>query len=319
MAVAIGLTAVILWRSDPGSVWRASVGIDWRWVGLAALLVIADRALMAYRWLVLLRPLPGAAHLSLGAVMRIFFISTFVGNFLPATVGGDAVRAVMLAREGVPVAGSVASVFMDRVLGVLSVLLVALVGLAFAQHLASHPAVIAAIGFTLAGCAATAAVVFSARAAALVEWMVDRAPWPAVTRVSRSLLEAVRSYGSSHRELLNVLVGSIGVQLFRIVQAYCLGRAIGIAAPLTIYVAFIPIILLVMLLPVTINGLGTSQLAFVELFATAGVARAPAFTLSVLFVALGIVGNLPGGLLYLRGGLDRSERAPVVGGPPGDG
>ena len=29
---------------------------------------------------------------------------------------------------------------------------------------------------------------------------------------------------------------------------------------------------------------------------------APAFTLSILFVALGVVGNLPGGLLYAFGG-----------------
>ena len=28
--------------------------------------------------------------------MRIFFVSTFVGTFLPASVGGDAVRAFSL-------------------------------------------------------------------------------------------------------------------------------------------------------------------------------------------------------------------------------
>jgi len=36
-------------------------------------------------------------------------------------------------------------------------------------------------------------------------------------------------------------------------------------------------------------------------FARAGVAASAAFTLSVLFVALGIVGNLPGGILYALG------------------
>jgi hypothetical protein len=58
-----------------------------------------------------------------------------------------------------------------------------------------------------------------------------------------------------------------------------------------------------MLLPITINGLGTSQAAFVWLFGGIGVARPQAFTLSVLFVALGLVGNLPGGLLYAFRGL----------------
>jgi len=93
------------------------------------------------------------------------------------------------------------------------------------------------------------------------------------------------------------------VQVLRIVQAYLLGLAVGITQPLSTYVAFIPLILLVMLLPVTVNGLGTSQAAFVWFFGQAGVGRAEAFALSILFVALGIVGNLPGGLLYAWKGM----------------
>jgi hypothetical protein len=60
-----------------------------------------------------------------------------------------------------------------------------------------------------------------------------------------------------------------------------------------------------MLLPVTINGIGTSQAAFVWFFGQAGVGRPEAFALSVLFVALGIVGNLPGAALYLWKGTGR--------------
>jgi hypothetical protein len=64
-----------------------------------------------------------------------------------------------------------------------------------------------------------------------------------------------------------------------------------------------------MLLPVTFNGIGTSQVAFVSFFARAHVLAAPALALSVLFVALGIVGNLPGGLLYAVGRRGDTERA----------
>ena len=60
-----------------------------------------------------------------------------------------------------------------------------------------------------------------------------------------------------------------------------------------------------MLLPITMNGIGTSQAAFVWCFGAMGVGRPEAFALSVLFVALGIVGNLPGGLLYASGGVAR--------------
>ena len=98
-----------------------------------------------------------------------------------------------------------------------------------------------------------------------------------------------------------MLACSVAVQVLRILQAYYLGRGLGIEAPLATYFAFLPLILLVMLLPVTVNGLGTGQAAFVWFFAQVGVPAAPAFALSVLFVALGIVGNLPGGILYALG------------------
>jgi hypothetical protein len=100
------------------------------------------------------------------------------------------------------------------------------------------------------------------------------------------------------------------VQIIRTIQAYFLATGLGIGVPLTTYFAFIPIILLVMLLPVTFNGIGTSQAAFVWFFARVGVAAGPAFALSVLFVALGIVGNLPGGVLYALGRQERRLTAP---------
>ena len=103
---------------------------------------------------------------------------------------------------------------------------------------------------------------------------------------------------------------SVAVQVLRILQAWLLGRSLGLDVPLTSYFAFIPIILLVMLLPITVNGFGVSQWAFVWMFTRVGVSEANAFALSVLFVALGLVGNLPGGLIYALG--PREPAAPAV-------
>jgi uncharacterized protein (TIRG00374 family) len=240
-------------------------------------------------------------------VIRIFFVSSFVGTFLPASIGGDAVRAYSLAKLNVGAADAVASVFMDRMLGVASVLVMAAVGLGLARDLAADPAVVAALGVTSAICGVTLLVIFSRRMAALASQIIAR--FPAVFQhPGQRMLESIRRYARHHGALANVLACSIAVQLLRIVQAYCLGLGLGIALPLTAYVAFIPLILLVMLLPVTFNGIGTSQVAFVWFFSRAGVPAASAFALSVLFVALGIIGNLPGGILYAvdRGGRTRA-------------
>ena len=49
LIVAGGLTAYILWRSNPRAVAAAAAGADWRPIAVAVLLVLVDRALMAYR------------------------------------------------------------------------------------------------------------------------------------------------------------------------------------------------------------------------------------------------------------------------------
>jgi uncharacterized membrane protein YbhN (UPF0104 family) len=112
-------------------------------------------------------------------------------------------------------------------------------------------------------------------------------------------VHAIQRYRHHHAALANVLVCSVGVQVLRVLQTYFLGLALGLTVPLLTYFALVPIILLIVLMPITINGIGTTQAGFVWLFGRAGVASSAAFALSVLFLAIAIVGNLPGGFLYL--------------------
>src|SRR5262245_6880990 len=255
---------------------------------------------MAYRWIVLLCPIDPATRPPLSAVIRIFFLSTFAGTFLPTSIGADVVRAFGLSQLRVAPGQAVASVLMDRLLGVVSILIMGIVGLMLAQtqDLASIRAIEVPLSITAIASAAAAAIVFSEAAASLAESIALRLPIAIIRRLATDLTRATRAYGRHHAELVNVLVGSIGVQVLRIIQAYCLGRALAIDLSMPAYFAFVPLILLVMLLPVSINGIGPSQVAFVWFFGRAGVPDAQSFALSVLFVALGIIGNLPGGLLY---------------------
>jgi uncharacterized protein (TIRG00374 family) len=294
--VAAGLTAYLLWRSDPSAVLAALAGTEWSWVVVVIALVLVDRALMAHRWIVLLCVVDPRQRPPLKRLLEIFFVSTFVGSFLPASVGGDAVRAYSVARERVSGADAVASVFMDRMLGVASLLIMAVPGLLLARDLASSGVVLLGLLVTAAACVATMTMIFSVGAA--IGSLVAAVPVSRLQRSGRAVIESIQRYARFHVQLLNVLGASILVQVFRVLQAYCLGRALGIPLGPGSYFAFVPVILLIMLLPITINGLGTSQAAFVWFFGRAGVPHAAAFTLSVLFVGLQIVGNLPGALLY---------------------
>jgi uncharacterized protein (TIRG00374 family) len=299
LTVGLVLTGLALWLADPVAVWRAARATDPSWIAAAIVLVVFDRALMAYRWIVLVRAIAGPV--SLPAVLRVFFVSTFVGTFLPS-VGGDAVRAVSLSRHRVTVADATASVVMDRLLGVWSLVLVACTSLWGAQAAARDAGVLLTLALAASACAAAGIALYSDTAAALLARLIERFPGARVRQEAGRFLGAMRQYRHAWRAMASVTLGSVIVQMLRVIQAFCLGMALGIAAPPSIYFAVIPIILLIMLVPVTVNGLGTSQLAFVWLFGAFGVGEAQAFALSVLFVALGAVGNLPGGLIYAFGG-----------------
>ena len=310
LAVAVGLTAVILWKIDARAAGAAVATADWRWLSAAVALVLVDRALNAYRWLVLLRPLAAGASLRLSDVLRVFFVSTFVGTFLPGSVGGDAVRAVALSRHGVTMADSVASVFVDRVLGTLSILLIAASAVWFAPPSIPDWLAPLTVALAVASAAVVVAGLFSDRVERLATGLLGRFTRGKLHKGGTSLLHSLRRYAHSTGALWNVLVSSAAVQALRILQAWMLGLSLGIDPGLTAYVVYIPVILVVMLLPISISGIGTSQAAFVWLFGLAGVASADAFALSVMFVALGAVGNLPGGILYAAGGLH--GRPPTV-------
>jgi glycosyltransferase 2 family protein len=296
IAVAVALTGYLLFKSDPAAVARVAGGARVPWLVFAVLLVIVDRAANAYRWVVLLQALTPGSRPPLRAVMHVFFVSSFVGTFLPS-IGGDVYRAYQLARLGVRSGEAAASVLMDRMVGVLSMVMVAAVALLFLREFDVR-GVVPALLLVTAACALAAGAVFSPTVAAWAVRLVDLMPLRRARSVGQSVMEAIRRYSRHHDALALVLGLSVGVQLLRVVQAYCLGRALDLALPIIVYFGFIPVITLIMQLPITVAGLGTTQYAFEWMFGHAGVPAPVTFALSVLFLALGTLGNLPGGLLY---------------------
>jgi uncharacterized protein (TIRG00374 family) len=296
LLVGATLTAVVLYWSHPRQIVDAAAAADWRWLAAAVGLVLVDRTFMAMRWIDLLVALAPGSRPPLGVVLRVFFTSSFVSNFIPS-VGADLYRAYELSRYDVHLAESTASVLMDRALGVLSVVMVAAVALPFAT-IDGRGELVAILLLVGAVCAVAAAVVLSAAATGMVRATVARIPIPLLHRITAALTDAVRAYAHHHGALVRVLVESIVVQIFRVIQAWCLGHALGLTLPLTTYFAFIPLIVFIMQIPITPNGLGTTQLAFDRFLVPQGAAAPQVFALSVLFLALGVLGSLPGGVLY---------------------
>ena len=307
LMVAVGLTSFVLWQTNSTNILHHFLNADIKLIGVAALLTVADRIFMAYRWLGLLSSLGRALRPPFHVLMRIFFISTFVGTFLPASVGGEAFRAFSLTRHHVSGPDAIASVFMDRMMGVLSVLILGGGGLLLAKNLARDSLVLSGLTITACGCVVVALLIFNKQAAAWAHHVSGCLPFKKLKKIGSELIDAIQRYALHRSTLFYVLLCSIAVQIIRILIAYFIGKSLHIDLSLHVYFTLMPLIVLIMLLPVTVSGIGTSQAAFVWFFGRVGVTAEEAFALSVIFVGLSILGNIHGGILYTIEGLPKAE------------
>lgn len=298
--VRAGLTVVILLyllrQVDGGAALRAMLQADPLALAAVGALVLADRAVMIWRWILLLRA--SGTAIATRTAARIFLVSSFVGSFLPAGVGGDAARAYALAQRTSQRGAAVASVAIDRILGVVAIALMGAIGVAaYAGRHADPRVQIVAVATAALVLVASLATVWADR---WIRWLP--AAWHAKTpvRLPLRLADAVAVYRDTPRTLAIVFGLSILVQLLRILQAYGLGLGLGLTVPFSYYLVFMPIGLLMLLLPISVSGFGLPQGVMVWLLRPLGVPDELSLALSTLIVLSGLFGNLPGAWLYLR-------------------
>jgi hypothetical protein len=286
------ILAYLASRLDMAAAGRAVVAVDRAHLALVLVLVAADRAVMILRWILLLRASDAPVRSSRAAA--IFLVSSFVGSFLPAGLGSDAARAYGLTRETAEGSEAVASVLVDRLLGVLSLALVAAAGLlAWSPDGRAWRTIVAALLVAVACLGAF----WADRIVAVV---TPARPDSSVARALHRVGAAVSRYRARGVVLAQVLVWSLLVQGLRVTQAYFLGAGLGLVVPFGYYLVFMPVGLLTLLLPVSVSGFGLPQGVIVWLLRPAGVADEQSFALSTLIVLTGLAGNLPGLLLWLR-------------------
>jgi uncharacterized protein (TIRG00374 family) len=289
VAVSVGLIAYMLTRLDLENMLRFLRRADLGLVFLTLVTVVVDRSFMVLRWMKLVEALD--IHVPAARVVKIFFLSTFFGSFLPSGVGGEAVRAVSFSRLTERGVETVASVVMDRLLGLLSMLLMGLISLTVFYRVYPHPALVGVVVILMIGVVFALTLGLSRRmharfaAGASEGWL---------TRAAR----AMGRYRDRPGTLAAVLLLSLGVQTLRVLQAYLMSEAMALGTPFIYFLCFIPPILVVTMVPISVGGWGTTNVAYVALFSQVGMDPDGAFVLSVVILALGVVGNLPGGLIY---------------------
>jgi uncharacterized protein (TIRG00374 family) len=298
LLVSAVLIGWLLWRVDVGAMAGRfrSVGADT--VGVVLGLQLVNTALKSYKWQQLLAA--DRIHLSHRAAFTSYMVGTFFSVFLPTAIGGDAVRAVDVARRSGRRAATATSVVADRVLGFAAIGVVGLAALALGAASALDGRLRGlGVGLYLA--------VLAASGVAFTDWLRRAAEWIPVRREGRlrQVLQAIATSVAAYRRsggLLRWAAVSVVAQVIVIVAIWRIARALAIDVAPSYFFAIVPLVSLVESLPVSIFGLGTRDVSYVYLLGLVGVGREAALSVSLLYVALSLGYALIGGVLFaLRG------------------
>lgn len=223
-------------------------------------------------------------------------IGSFFNTILPGIVGGDAVKAYYLYRETGNPGISMASVFMDRYMGFVSIMLIALISLPFGfAYIKGTGLEYLFPGIILIFIAGS--FFFKARIGERLRFL----------REFYNFFDAYRNFNNTANILLKTLFLSATIQLMNMVAVYIISRAMGIDVPFLSILLFIPFIVTVSMIPLSISGLGVREAAFVMLFGKVGIKPEAAITLSLLWFISVVIGSLPGLLFYVIN-IHRSKR-----------
>jgi hypothetical protein len=282
--LSLGLLAVLASRLDWAPLMATLQGVRWGEFAGACLVLILASAVGGYRWALLARPLGFAAPV--GQCVVWYMIGLFFNLLLPTSVGGDVIRAWYLGG-GTRTTAAFVCVFVDRVSGLL--LLVAIGCVATLLSPVPLPALVwfAAWGVALGGCVGIALLPW------LVEWLPARWNWAGTVR------QAVMVYRRQPGMLLSTSLISLGMQIGNVVCVWLLSLAIGVSIPLIYFGIAVPVVLLLTVAPVSLNGMGVREAGLCLVLVPAGVPMEQAVAIAVLWFATLVVAGLVGGVIYL--------------------
>ena len=302
LLVSAALIVFIFSRVDLAALRTRLAGANAALILLALIVYFGAIVMNTAKWAVLLRA--QVRGVPFGALLRYTFIGVFFNNILPANIGGDVMRGYGLSAYTERKLDAAASVIVDRLMGLMafvsSAVVAALIAI-YTTHIPDLKLVGAVAVVALAALVFAFVVLFSRRArvrlARLFDWSLLRPLAPIYGR----LADAFGAYRFRYKTLLAAYAIGVTGLMFTNVVNYLLSQALGGGISFLAIALFNPLVGLVLLIPISVGGLGVNQNAYVGFYGLVGVAHDHALAVSLLMQALIILSSLPGGLLWLRG------------------
>ncbi len=298
VVVSLGLLAFIIATANIREVGLALREANFLLIILAAALNPIGGTLTATRWRALLRS--QGVEPPLARLIQSCIVAHFFRQFLPSTIGGDAIRIYDSWKMGASKSVAVSTLAVDRIFGLAVLLMFAVVAILLSPRMLPDlpllPLWVAAGAGGLTGIILLIFLPTSALARPVVRVMM-RSPAP-VQKAFTKITGSLSGFRGRPGLMFQALGLSVLLQLNVVFFYYLIGSGLGFEVPLLAYFIIVPLATVVMMIPITINAIGLREGIFVLLLAPFGVSMAEAVAFAWLEYGLMLFYGMIGGIIY---------------------
>ncbi len=221
---------------------------------------------------------------SVGRLFSLYMIGNFFNILLPGLTGGDAIKFYYLYKDTKKAGDAVGSIFMDRFIGFTALMFIGLLALSFGYKNLMGTGIEWVIPLMVFGFFIGSFLIFGLRLGKSFAKIAD-------------FYEYFHAYLRQHKVMLLSFLLSLFIQLLGIVSVYLITISLGVKIAFMNILIFIPIIVTITAIPISISGLGVREGAFVLLFGIVGIKDEMAIAISFgWFLSIALTGLL--GLCY---------------------
>lgn len=252
--------------------------------------------LMSLKWNLLLRV--NNYSIATFTLMKITMITSFIGLFLPSSISTDVLRGYYLTKEKSSKLLSASSIIVDRLSGISSLLFMIFLGLFLSENIFDElnlKPILYSLIFVLL---ISIIVLFNRGIKNKIDLVFEKSNNVVIKNLKKIYL-AVNDFRKYPKTVLITFLLSIIVQLLRGIRFYLIALAFNIEISIVYFIIIVPIIMLAIMLPISLGGLGVKEGIAVAFLQLIGIAFNNAITIALVESITMTIVILIGGVLYI--------------------
>lgn len=285
---------VLLHVVDLNALIPAVLSVPWQLALITMGIALVRVYLTAIRWWLLS---PDAAALTQWQCFRLMMGSVALNLFLPGTVGADVARSLLAMNEAKSErASTFLSVIVDRIIGLLSIIVLGLVACLLSPHFSErwfYFGIFAICGLCLFAVLYWIRIPQSRSSANSMLATMGKVGRVVANQLNR-VFEALRGYKPPIHRIVSASAICIPIHILWFILVYLISRSLEIEISFFAISMVTTLVWLITILPVTMAGLGLRELGFVFLLSTQGVgdeqAAALALYQSAVVITIAMIG-----------------------------